>query len=166
MKVVCNASPLVNLSRIGKLDLLKGLYGKILIPAAVYNEVVIEGQGLPGASEISRADWIISRNIKNHQQVKILRFDLDPGEAECIVLALEENSNLLIMDERIGREMARHLNVIYTGTIGALIEAKKKGLIGPIQPILEDLRDKAGFRVSGSLFKYVLEVAGESSEDR
>ncbi|MCZ7667717.1 MAG: hypothetical protein M5U34_11115 [Chloroflexi bacterium] len=58
MKVVSNASPLINLARIGQLDLLPGIFGCLFIPEAVWQEVVVEGQGQPGAEEIRLADWI------------------------------------------------------------------------------------------------------------
>ncbi len=58
MSVVSNASPIINLARIGLLDLLRKLYGVLLIPEAVWREVVIEGTGQPGAEEVKVADWI------------------------------------------------------------------------------------------------------------
>lgn len=145
MKVVSNSSPLVNFSRIGRLEILKSLYGQILIPVAVYQEVVVKGQGMPGALEISKADWIVTGTVNDQQQVRILRFDLDPGESESIVLAMEEKSDLLIMDERIGREMERYLGIVYTGTIGVLMEAKHKGIINRILPVIENCGTKPVF---------------------
>ncbi len=69
MKVVCNSSPLVNLSRIGRLYLLEKLYTEIIIPQAVYQEVAINGQGLPGADEIARANWISVGKVNDQRQV-------------------------------------------------------------------------------------------------
>jgi len=57
MNVVSNASPLINLSRIGKIDLLHSLFGNIMIPVAVWNEVVVEGEGLPGAANV-KSSWV------------------------------------------------------------------------------------------------------------
>jgi uncharacterized protein len=161
MKVVSNASPLVNLSRIGRISILKDLYGQIIIPEALHREVVVAGRGMPGAIEVSEAEWIVTENVSNFQHVHVLRYDLDAGEAESIVLAIEKNAGLLIMDERIGREMARYLGLTYIGTIGALVEAKRRGIIDRVFPVLEELRDKAGFRVSEALFNYVLNLANE-----
>ncbi|MFH1992497.1 MAG: hypothetical protein ABIK98_08835 [Pseudomonadota bacterium] len=56
MNVVSNASPLINMACIGKLNLLNQLYGELLIPEAVWNEVVVEGKGQPGSEEIKSAD--------------------------------------------------------------------------------------------------------------
>ena len=79
MTVVSNASPLVGLARIGRLDLLKKLYGQILVPEAVWDEVVIEGKGQPGAEEVSSAEWIRMHAIVNRQLAHGLSQDLGLG---------------------------------------------------------------------------------------
>jgi len=90
------------------------------------------------------------------------RQELDAGEAESIALALEIGADLLLMDEHLGREVARHLGVRYTGLIGVLIEGKRKGLITSIKPYLDQLRDIAGFRLSEVLYAKVLRDEKES----
>jgi uncharacterized protein len=131
MTIVSNASPLIALIRIGQLDLLRQLYSEILIPEAVWHEVVVEGADQPG------------------------------GEAEAIALAVEMDAPLLLMDERLGRDTARHFGMRYTGVVGVLIEAKRKGIVQAIQPHLDALRDLAGFRVSEALYRRVLQDEGE-----
>ncbi len=162
MSIVSNASPLINLARIGKLDLLRQLYGELVIPEAVWHEVVVKGVGQPGVDEIKAASWIKTQQVANRQLVQALRQDLDAGEAEAIALTLETKAELLLMDERLGRETARHLGLRYTGLIGVLIEAKHKGLISKVKPHLDALRDMAGFRVSDALYMRVLQDEGEA----
>lgn len=111
MSIVSNASPLINLARIGKLDLLHQLYGELIVPEAVWQEVVVEGSGHPGADEVKTAPWIKMRAVTNRPLVQALRQDLDAGEAEAIALALEVGAELLLMDEHLGRETARHLGL-------------------------------------------------------
>lgn len=82
MRIVSNASPLINLARIGKLDLLRELYGKLLIPEAAWREVVVDGAGQPGADEVEGAVWIERRVAKNKQLVQALLQELDAGESE------------------------------------------------------------------------------------
>ncbi len=161
MSTVSNASPLISLARIGKLDLLRHLYGELTIPSAVWQEVVIEGVGQPGASDVEAAAWIKRRAVTNRELVRALQQELDAGEAEAIALALEIGAELLLMDERLGRETARHLGLRYTGLIGILIEAKRKDLVGAVKPQLDALRDVAGFRVSDALYTRVLQDEGE-----
>jgi predicted nucleic acid-binding protein len=162
MSIVSNASPLINLARIGKLDLFHKLYGELIVPEAVWQEVVVEGAGHPGADEVKTAPWIKVRAVNNKPLVQVLRQDLDAGEAEAIALALEVGAELLLMDEHLGRETARHLGLRYMGLIGVLIEAKHKGLIHAVKPYLDALRDIAGFRVSDALYRRVLQDEGEA----
>lgn len=162
MIVVSDASVLINLARIGELNLLHRLYGKILIPHAVWQEVVVEGAGQPGAEEVRTSSWIETRDVANEHLVRALRQDLDAGEAEAIALALEVGADLLLIDERLARETAQHLGVRYVGLIGVLIVAKRKRLIGAIKPHLDRLRNEAGFRVSDALYARVLQDEKEA----
>ena len=157
MKIVSNASPLINLARIGKLGLLQNLYGELIIPGAVWQEIVVEGAGQPGAEEVKATDWIKQQDVTNRHLTQALKQELDTGEAEAIALSLEIGADLLLMDEHLGREVARHLEVRYTGLIGVLIEAKRKGFIASIKPCLAQLRDIAGFRLSEKLYTRVLQ---------
>ena len=93
---------------------------------------------------------------------RALQQELDAGETEAIVLALEIGADLLLMDERIGREVARHFGLRYTGLIGILIEAKRKGRINAIKPHLDLMRNIAGFRLSNELYLRVLQDEKEA----
>jgi predicted nucleic acid-binding protein len=157
MSVVSNASPLINLARISKLDLLREVYGELIIPEAVWHEVVVEGTDQPGADEVKTVSWIKRQAATNRQLVQALRQELDAGEAESIALALEITAELLLMDEHLGREVARHFGLRYTGLIGVFIEAKRKGLIHTVKPYLDSLRDIAGFHIGEGLYLRVLQ---------
>jgi uncharacterized protein len=161
MNVVSNASPLIALIRIGQLDFLRQLYGTVIIPEAGWHEVVVEGADQPGAEAVSSSSWIVRRTVTNRPLVHALRQELDAGEAEAIALAVEIDDALLLMDERLGRDTARHFGLRYTGVIGVLIEAKHKGLVQAIQSLLDALRNLAGFRVSEALYRRVLQDEGE-----
>jgi hypothetical protein len=161
MSIVSNASPLINLARIGKLGLLQELYGELIIPEAVWREVVIEGAGQPGAGEVKASNWIKTRAATNKELQQALEQELDAGEAEAIALAMGIGADLLLMDEHLGREVARHLGVRCTGLIGVLIEAKHKGLIPAVKPPLDSLRGIAGFHINDTLYLRVLQDEGE-----
>ena len=161
MKVVSNTSPLINLARIGHLDLLQRIFGRLLIPEAVWHEAVIDGEGQPGAEEIRQADWIEQMIVTNRQLVHSLRQELDSGEAEAIALAIETNADWLLMDERLGRQTAQYFGLKFIGLIGILRVAQQRGEITTLRPFLEQLRDLAGFRISPALFEMVLREAGE-----
>jgi predicted nucleic acid-binding protein len=161
MIVVSNTSLLIGLASIGQLDLLKQPYKEIHIPEAVWHEVVVDGAGQPGADEVNKADWIRRHSVSNRQLVLALEQDLDDGEAEAIALAVELKAGLLITDERFGRNTAKHFGLDFTGVLGVLIEAKRKGLVNEVKRYLDELRIVAGFRISDRLYKKVLMDEGE-----
>ncbi len=161
MIVVSNTSPVVNLATIGQLDLLRQLYGKVVIPKAVRDEIVVVGAGPPGANEIESLDWIETGQVTNQTSVASLRLELDQGESEAIVLAIEMNADLLLLDERKGRMIASRLGVRFIGLLAILVEAKSKGLILAVRPVMDDLIGKAGFWIGEKLYLRVLHAAGE-----
>jgi predicted nucleic acid-binding protein len=93
--------------------------------------------------------------------VTVLQMELDVGEAEAIALAKELAADLLLMDGRRGRDIAARLGLRVIGLLGVLIEAKHRGMIPAVKPILDDLKAKAGFWVSQQLYARVLQAAGE-----
>lgn len=161
MSVVSDASPLVSLARLGHLELLHALYGDVLVPEAVWQELVVQGAGQPGAAELGRAPWIRRCTVGNRPLVEALWQHLGAGEAEAIALALEAGAELLLMDERLGREAARRVGVRVVGVAGVLLEAKRKRLIPAIKPYLDLLRDVAGFRLGDDVYAQILRDAGE-----
>lgn len=162
MIVVSDASPLIALAAVGHLRLMHDLYGRVWIPKSVHREVVQVGSERPGVRDLQAAEWILVHPVKNPFLVRALEGELDQGEAEAIALALEVGADLLLVDERRGRRAAVRLQVRILGTLGLLIEAKVKGLIPAIRPILDDLLHKAGFRLSPDLYARVLQETGES----
>jgi len=161
MIVTSNTSPIVNLATIGQLDLLQQLYGQVTIPQAVYYEIVVAGTGHPGATEVEAFDWIKTQQATNRTVVASLRLELDEGEAEAIALAVELKADLLLLDERKGRAIASRLELKFIGLLGVLIEAKHRGLILSVKPVLDDLIGKAGFWIGQELYDHVLQATGE-----
>jgi predicted nucleic acid-binding protein len=127
----------------------------------VRREVLIAGEGKPGAGEIEAAKWINYAAVQNTPLVHALSQDLDAGEAEVIALAVELAVDRVIMDERLGRQTATHFGLRCIGTIGVLITAKRNGTIPEIRPDLERLRYQQGFYISERLFHRILADAGE-----
>ncbi|MCC5634964.1 DUF3368 domain-containing protein [Nostoc sp. CHAB 5844] len=164
MIVVSDTSPITNLAAIKQLDLLQKLYAQIIIPAAVYNEMVSVDQLVPGAVEVQTFAWIQTQTVRNLQQVIIIQEsqeNIDLGEAEAIALALELNADLVLMDERRGRIVATSYGLQVTGLLGVLVQAKRNNLIPTVQPLIDQLIEEADFRVSDQLYMAILHIAGE-----
>jgi len=161
MIVVSNTSPLTNLAAIGHFDLLRLLYQRIHIADGVWGELNARGRPWPGSKEVDEADWIERHAVRNQGLVTALLQDLDRGEAETVALALELESDLVLMDERQGRHIVERYGLRPLGVVGVLIDAKTNGFVDAIKPQLDALRQVAGFYLSEVFYQKVLELAGE-----
>ena len=142
-----------------QLDLLPGLYGQVRIPPAVLTELragAAQGFEVPDPEALS---WLRIEPLRNPALVPSV-LDLGAGEAEAIGLALHHPGSLLILDDALGRTVARGKSVVYTGTLGVLVKAKQQGLLSTVGPILEDLLATTMY-LSGDLIAWVLREAGE-----
>lgn len=161
MIVVSDASPLIALAAVQQLDLLRILYGEVLLPSAVYDEITAIRPAAPGANEVRNADWLYIRHVENRTLADALSLDLDVGEAEALSLAVEADADLLLMDERRGRIAATRLGRRVIGVLGVVVEAKAAGLVPAVRPILDALVQQAGFYISPALRDRILATAGE-----
>ncbi|BAY44256.1 hypothetical protein SAMD00079811_18520 [Scytonema sp. HK-05] len=165
MIVVSDTSPITNLAAIGQLDLLQQLYGSIVIPLAVYNEMVAVGKVVPGAVEVQTLSWIQTQTVADAQKVMDIQTNqgnIDLGEAEAIILALELRADLLLMDERRGRALAMNYGLSVTGLLGVLLQAKRNSFIPSVKSVLNQLIEQADFRVSSQLYEAILQAADEA----
>ena len=159
--VISNASPIINLAIIGRLGLLKKFWGKIFVPEAVWEEVVIDGEDKDEVVEIKKADWIVVEKVKDQNLALLLMQNLDKGESEAIVLAIEKNADIILLDETDAREAADIYKIEKTGVLGILLLAKLKNEIPSLKQEIEKLKIKAHFRLKDSLIQSVLKDAGE-----
>ena len=154
MSVVSDASPLIALNGIGRLEILEQLYATVLIPPAVSREV-FERHGRESPS------WIETRLLSQDIPASILEERLGKGEAEAISLALEEKATLLLLDDRRARSLARSLGLPIVGVGGVLVAAKKRGLLESVSGPLDHLIQE-GFRIAPDLLEELLRLAGEA----
>jgi hypothetical protein len=153
---VSDASPLINLAYLGQLDLLRQLYGQVAVPQRVWDEVVARGAGRPGSAEVAAATWITVHPAPLTQVWPAIH----QGEAEAITLALRLGADLLLMDEALGRAVARQQGLRVSGVVGVLLAARRRRLLGAVRPMLDRLR-AAGFRLSKRVYDEALRRAGE-----
>ena len=138
MIVVSDTSPILNLARISRVQILPLLYRQVLIPSAVFGELTASKRDLP-AINLASEPWLLVATPNNQRHVQELRENLDRGEAEAIVLAVERRADLLLMDERRGRRTAAAAGLTVTGLLGVVARAKRVGLIDLAKPVLDEL---------------------------
>lgn len=161
MVIVSDTSPIINLAIIGHLDLIPRLFNKVILPQAVFDEIVHDGAGLPGADEIRKAKWLEIMVCQDTALVSLLSEELDPGESEAIALALETHADFILMDEDLGRRIALRYHLQPLGVLGILLRAKSEGFISVVKPCMDDLIQQAGFFIHTNLYQDVLLIAGE-----
>ncbi len=164
MPAVADSSVIIHLAAIGQLDLLRKLHGTLLVPPAVWDEVVVQGQGRPGEVELRQAvqdGWMAVAAPSPNSLIAQVGSSLPVGEAEAILLAESRPGSLLLMDEAAGRLVATSLGVPVMGIVGLLVVAKQAGLLAELKPVLDQLRSPGGFRLSADLFRRALALVGE-----
>lgn len=157
--VISNTSPLFYLHRIGQLELLRQLYGTIVVPDAVVAEInagAAQGEDVP---DLLGLNWLVPRSVPVPEVLRLVT-DLGEGEVQVLALALENPNALVILDDRLARSLAALNDIKLTGTIGVLLRAKVNGLIPHVGPLLEALQ-RAGFRVTDEVKSSALRLSRE-----
>lgn len=161
MIVVSDTSPISNLAKIGQLGLMQQIYGEVLIPQAVYEELLDKRAGEIVITAVESATWLQIEVVQNQELVNKLRNQINIGESEAIALAVAVKADQLLIDERLGRQSAIDLGLQIIGVVGILLTAKHQGLILAVKPVMDALRIQASFRISSQLYEDVLNVADE-----
>jgi predicted nucleic acid-binding protein len=157
--VVTNAGPLIYLAVVRRFSLLNHFFSTILVPEAVYEEVVLLGNGQPGAIETQAAietGWLQRAVVQDRIAVDGLLDKLHIGEAEAIVFARELGEEKVLLDDRAARNKAQLMGLKVTGTVGILLLAQQAGIIENIRPELDRLI-KSNFRMSRQLYNQLCE---------
>lgn len=156
-EIVCNTTPLQYLHQAGLLHILPALYGHILVPKAVADEIGVglkAGLNLPDLAALS---WIEIREVPGSSWP--MPRDIHRGEAEVIALAGSLEDPLLIIDDLAARRHAKLLGLRITGTLGLLLKAKKSDILESVLPAMDRI-ENAGFRLAANTRRDFLEIAG------
>lgn len=155
--VILNNTPLVALWALGRFDLLRDLFGEVMIPMAVHAEFLATDRAAR-ESALASAPWIKVAPLANPRHA-LAYTGLDEGEAAVLALA-EELTGTVVMDERKGRRYAKRLGLSLTGTLGLLLLAKERRLLTSVADAVDTLL-AAGLYLDADLIAAVLRLAGE-----
>ncbi|MFH1077317.1 MAG: DUF3368 domain-containing protein [Pseudomonadota bacterium] len=159
-KMICNTGPLIALSMIDRIDILRHLFKLIAVPEAVHKEILEGGITNAGLANYRKIKWIKVITLSSPAD-PLLETSLDSGEAAVIELARELNANFVLIDERKARKIARTVygpHVI--GSARVLVEAKRRGLLRNVGAALQAMRD-GGYWIGDSIVDVALKKAGE-----
>jgi len=158
MPTVSDAGPIISFSRANRIELLRDVLTTLIIPSAVYNEIVTEGK--PEAPMIRQQAWIKVQRLQDQTLIAQLRPKLHIGESEALALAWELSLPLLV-DEKEARKEAFRIGIQFFGSMRVLKEAKRQGLVEKIKPILDELIS-SGTYIGSSLYREFLTRMDES----
>lgn len=160
MSIVSNTGPLIALAKADQLGLLASLFDQVHIPSAVHRELLAKSGVEAERLDQAFAAFIrIAEHTELSEPVRSVTLSLDRGEQEAVALAHRMSMTLLI-DDRLGRQAARRLNLSITGTVGILLRAKQEKLIPLIRPVLEQIRNQ-GYWLSDELIAAATGLADE-----
>ncbi len=163
--VVSDTSAISNLIKIDQLSILTRLFPRVIIPPAVFGEIMqLKHFDIPLQSFLeaySRDQIQMQTATDSDEELISLRKTLDKGESEAIILAGEIHADLLLMDERLGRKVAKERGLNVIGLLGVLSLAKREKIVVSVKPLLDKLRHEAGFWFSDGLYHDVLKSIDE-----
>ena len=159
--IVSDTSPVRALAHLGHLEVLHSLFGEVLIPPAVVEELELPRPRFAPVA-VRSLPYIRVQAPKNRSTIDQLRGLLNLGEAEAIALAIEIHADAILIDEAAGRAAARQFGIQTIGVLGTLLRAKELGLVGPLEPMLDRLQRELGFFISDALRSEILKRAEEA----
>jgi uncharacterized protein len=162
MTIVADSGPILSCARANRLELFHQVISDLTIPNAVYENIVVRGAGKPGATEVQGASWIQRLSVRDRTFVDQLPPKLHLGEREAIALAKEQGTALLV-DEREARREAIRQGIAVLGSLTILREAKTRGIIPRVTPILDELI-AAGMYISEPLSEAFLRQLDEAED--
>lgn len=159
--VIADAGPLIALSRIDALDLLRGLFGQILVTPEVRDEALpaADYTGKVLIVQAFEAGWLVCRS-QAETSWQPTNPALDAGERSAIAAALQMPGCLLVIDDLAGRAEAKSLRLSIIGTAAVVGLAKLHGLIPLARPVLERLQP-AGYFIHPNIIETVLKEVDE-----
>ena len=119
MSVVSDTTAITTLLKTGNINLLESLFGTVVVPRAVADELLSYHQALPSFVKVKD----LAKPEKRLQQVE----SLGRGEAEAIRLAKEVQADWLLIDDRKGRRVAEDLNLRCLGLVGIVLQGRRLG---------------------------------------
>ena len=159
-RLVSNTGPIIALSSIDHLEILKKIFEEVLVPEPVHHEIMQGGKDFTGLDFYRKATWIKVESLA-YPIEPLLGTLLDTGEASVIHLARERGADFVLIDERKARKIARRIyGIPIVGSARILVEAKHRGLIYNVREALEGMRS-AGYWIHDDIVKTALEQAHE-----
>jgi hypothetical protein len=135
--VFSNTTPFISLSSVQLLHLLPSIFGDVSVAASVVEECSEGGRIV--VPDLTGLPWVRVQAVQSQLHLPAL-FELDRGERDTLLLAASHTQALVLMDEKLGRNMAEYMGLQVTGTLGVLAKARSMGLIPSFLEAAHEMR--------------------------
>ena len=152
MITVSNTTAITTLLKVGRSDLLNGLFGEVWIPTAVEQELLAFHASIPTVC--------VAHSVPDSDRLRRLLTQADGGEAEAICLAVEAGADLLLIDDKKGRRLAEAEGVRCLGLPAVVLAAHRRGLVPSIAAFLDSLERQGNYGLSARAKAQLLRAAG------
>lgn len=156
--IIADSSPIISLAIIDKIELIEKIFEEVLIPQEVFDEITFLEK--PYSEKLKEYFKNKIVRVKNLTALEILKDEIDAGEAEAIILALELGVKEILIDDFKGRKRAELKGLNVYGTFGLLIEAKKMKLVDNVKELLDKMIENK-IRIGKELYEHILKKADE-----
>ena len=154
MLVVSDTTAITTLLKAGEASLIEKLFGAVVIPEKVAEELLRFHPALP--------EWCVVKRVTNVTLQREISLTIDPGESEAICLALELKADAILLDDRKGRRVAEERGLSCLSLPAILLEARRQGLITSLKEHVEILALKGNYRLRASALEALLKACGEA----
>ncbi len=155
--VFCNTTPFIALASINRLDLMPRCFGDVHVVTEVIDECTVGGR--VKVPNLRMLDWVIPVVSQPVVHTTLL-LELDKGEKHTIDMAKRNQADWVIIDEKIGRNLAEYLGLWVTGTLGILLKAKQQGWIDSFLEAVHSMQ-QYGIRYHPNLVKKLAQCVNE-----
>jgi len=157
MDIVVNASPLILLCKVGRVELVRGLCRTVCVPEGVVTEISAVPDD-PACHMLSVCTWLQRVTVDIPDGIKA--WDLGRGESEVVAYALATTGYRPLLDDAEGKACSLAFGLKPLGTGGLLVYAKSAGLLDTVGEVLNDMRAR-GLWISDVVVRAILQQAGE-----
>jgi predicted nucleic acid-binding protein len=156
---IVNASPLILLSKAGRLELLRVGAGEVVVPDAVHDEIGAKGPDDPTVQAVAAAAWltVVPAGVVPDA---VAACRLDRGETSVLALAHGQTDCEVVLDDLAARRAAAALGITCVGTLGVVLLARHGGVIAAVRPVVEELQ-RVGLYLDDDFVAELLKRIGE-----
>ncbi|MEK6859864.1 MAG: DUF3368 domain-containing protein [Nanoarchaeota archaeon] len=155
-EIVTNTSSLIFIGKLKLLDLLKNVFGRVLVPHEVVEELLKKD-----SSEILYLKNELGNFLKEVEVKKLQNFSLGKGENAALSLCIEKNINFFLSDDKKARSYARSMKLETIGVLGIILENLNKNKINKKDArLLIDNLIKNGYYMTSGLYSEIIKLIG------